>query len=59
MFEYSKYIEVLSGIITTVLSIVKSELLINKMGIEKFGLMIIILIIMTLIMLSDSPKKDR
>lgn len=59
MFEYNKLVEAFVSITTTIVSIMKSEMLINRIGVEKFGLMIMVIIIATLITLSDSPKEDR
>lgn len=59
MLDFNRYLDSMIGIITTILSIVKSEFLIERMGIEKFGITIIVLVIVTIVMLSDSPKKDR
>lgn len=56
---FIKYIDVLGGIFTTILSIIKSEFLINRMGADKFMLMIIVLVIVTLVMLSDSGKMEN
>lgn len=56
---FNKYIDVLSGVFTTILSIIKSEFLINRMGADKFMLMIIVLVIVTLVMLSDSGKMEN
>ena len=54
-----KYIDVLGGIMTTILSVVKSEVLISRMGTEKFMVLIIVLVITTLVMLSDSGKMEN
>lgn len=54
-----KYIDVLGGIMTTILSVIKSEVLISRMGTEKFMVLIIVLVITTLVMLSDSGKMEN
>lgn len=59
MLFFNRYLDLIMGIIGTALSIIKSDYLIPRMGIEKYGLSIIVLIIMTLVLLSESPKKDR
>ena len=56
---FNKYIDIFGGIITTVLSVIKSEFLINRMGVEKYMTLIIVLIIVTLVMLSDSRKMEN
>lgn len=59
MFIFEKYIDSIIGIITTILSIVKGSFLIGKMGPEKYLTLIIVLIIVTLVMLSDSGKVEN
>lgn len=56
---FNKYIDAISGIIMTILSIIKSELLIDRMGAGKFMVLIIVLVIVTLVMLSDSGKMEN
>ena len=59
MMFFERYIDSIIGIITTILSIVKGSFLIEKMGPDKYLMLIIVLVIVTLVMLSDSEKMEN
>ena len=56
---FNKFVDGIIGIIMTIVSIIKSDFFIEQMGFERFGLFVVLVIVMTLVLLSDSPKENR
>lgn len=59
MFNFNKILDGVIGLVTTVVSVIKSEFFIEQMGTERFLMFIVLVVVMTLVMLSGPSKENR